>query len=73
MDNEDQWASVKSAERPSDLAVSATRLAEAILGEARDPVIDLRALSLREWAVEFLWKLRAAELSFKVTFCLTLL
>ena len=46
--------------------MAAIRLNEIIIPDIGDSVIDLRALSLREWTVEFLWKLKEAEVGFKV-------
>ena len=65
--NEDQWAAMCSCERPSELNMSAAKLNELIMPDnVGDAMIDLRALSLREWSVEFLWKLKVAQLGLKV-------
>ena len=71
-ENEDQWATICACEKPSQLNMAAIRLNEIIIPDIGDSVIDLRALSLREWTVEFLWKLKEAEVDFKVIllFCL---
>ena len=55
------------------LAKSWIKLNELIMPDIGDSVIDLRALSLQEWSVEFLWKLKQAELDLSVSFRLTLL
>jgi len=55
-----------SCERPSELNMAAAKLNELIMPDSiGDAVIDLRALSLREWSVEFLWKLKVAQMKLK--------
>ena len=54
------------------LAKPKNKLNELIMPDIGDSVIDLRALSLREWSVEFLWKLKQAELDLNVSFRFTI-